>query len=527
MGDPRLILEATRRQPAKSGAGANYYGGAWGSSYFGAQTSDSRGRLILPTVRTEDQIHAPERTILALKSRLLAENYGPGAALWNLATLIGALKPQAAGKDLEWNKLAEAYFDRVTTSPLTFDAGGRLTLNTYQPMTTFRRMVDGDMATVLTRSNTGHARVMGYEGLCIESGRNQAPPEWIDGVRCNPQTRFPLEYSFAERGPKGETIYRVVPASKVIHHMTQRSFGARRGVPALAHALNDFHDIIETKSFQKQMIKVASLIGLTRRADPGPNAMPYNLGIGTPMQQTPWQSPTALAEVTTEPEAKLKFEQAVEGGLMSSAPFDVVHDDRPHPNGEEFKKSLLRECAIGLNFPPQLLFYMDDPGGAYARIILELASRAIIDHHVNHLAPMVRRLWAYVIALGTQLGEIPYPSSSDWMKIRLTPPRMPTADIGRTGRLMIELRRACMTTHSRLYEEQGLDYEEEMEQCAREFQQLMQLEAKYSLPPGVLTQSLVSPQASAAMVQDHSDAGNSASGSDPEDDTAGTSSAAS
>lgn len=501
MGDPRLILEATRRQPAKSAVGANYYGGAWGSSYFGAQTSDSRGRLILPNIRTEDQIRAPERTILALKSRLLAENYGPGAALRNLATLIGALKPQSASKDEAWRPLAEDYFDRVTNSPLTFDAGGRFTLTTYQPMTTFRRMVDGDMATVLGRSNSGHARVMGYEGLCIETGPKQMPPDWIDGVRCNPQTRFPLQYSFAERGPKGETVYRIVDAASVIHHMTSWSFGARRGVPALAHALNDFHDIIETKSFQKQMIKVASLIGLTRRSDAGPAAMPYNLGIGTPLQSSAWQPPTAAAPVTTEPEQKMRFEEAVEGGMMSTAPFDVVHDDRPHPNGEEFKKSLLRECAIGLNFPPQLLFYMDDPGGAYARIILEMAARAIIDHHVNHLAPMVRRLWAYVIALGAQTGEIPYPSTSDWMKIRLTPPRMPTADIGRTGRLMIELRRACLTSHSRLYEEQGLDYEEEMEQCAREFQQLMQLEVKYGLPSGVLTQSLLSPQAAAMMAQ--------------------------
>jgi len=516
MGDPRLIIDAVRRpatlQAAAGGAASNGY---WGSSYFGAQPSDARGRLILPSVRTEDQLLGPERTILALKSRLLAENYGPGAALWNLACLIGSLKPQAASRDAAWNDLAEAYFNRVTNSPLTFDAGGRLTLNTYQVMTTYRRMVDGDMATVLTRSQSGHARVMGYEGLCMEAGPKQPAPEWIDGVRCDPRTRFPLEYSFAERGLKNETIYRILPAATVIHHTTQRTFASRRGVPALAHALNDFHDIIETKSFQKQMIKVASLIGLTRRGDANAGGPAFNLGVGAPLQQAPWDPPAASTASTAEPEVKMKFEEAVEGGMISTAPFDVVHDDRPHPNGEEFKKSLLRECAIGLNFPPQLLFYLDDPGGAYARIILEMAARAIMDHHVNHLAPMVRRLWAYVIAMGIQLGEVPAPSAGDWTKIRLTPPRMPTADIGRTGKLMIELRRACLTSHSRLYEELGLDYEEEVRQCAKEFRMLMDLETEYGLPSGVLTQSLLSPQAASMMAADQGDEGQGQGGPVP------------
>lgn len=503
MGDPKLILDAPRQTGTiGTGATAVPWNGIWGTSYFGAQFSESRGQLVLPDADTEKQLQAPERTLLALKSRLLAENYGPGAALRNLASLIGALNARSASKDKAWAALNDEYFQRVTQSPLTFDAGGRLTLTTYQPMTTLRWMVDGDMATVLAVSDSGHGRVMGYEGLCIEAGPNQKPPEWFDGVRCDPQTRFPLDYSFAERGLRGETVYRIVPAISVIHHMAQTTFGARRGVPALAHALNDFHDIIETKGFQKQMIKVASLIGLTRRADPGMNAAPYNLGIGAPLQQKPWVPPGESSAPTTQPEVKLKFEQAVEGGMMATAPFDVVHDDRPHPNGEEFKKSLLRECAIGLNFPPQLLFYMDDPGGAYARIILEMAAKTILDHHINHLAPMVRRLWAYFTAMGIKKGDLPAPATSDWMKIRLTPPRMPTADLGRMGKLMIELRRACLTSHSRLYEELGLDYQIEIEQCAKEFAELMALEQKHNLPPGVLTQSLLSPQAASMIPQE-------------------------
>lgn len=465
------------------------------TTYFGAQFSESRQSMQLGPKDAADQLRAPERTILALKSRVLAENYGPGAALWNLASMIGALKVQSISGDPTWSALAEEYFNRITGSALSFDAAGRHALGMYQVMTTFRRLVDGDAFTAYTDSPSGHARVMGYEGLCVEQGRDKNPYRWADGIECDPITRFPLRYCFIGKDAKGAPTERVLEGRVVHHHVTNRTFSARRGVPAMAHALNNFQDIIETTAFQKQAMKIAAMIGLTPKADPNPGGPFANAGLGAPLQRESVYLPPTTSAAPTSPQTKVIYEEAMAGGLVGTRPFDVVHDDRPHPNGESFKQTLLREAAIGLNMPPQLLFFMDDPGGAYARIILDLASRTIADHHANHLAPFMRRTWAYVIALGIKSGDVPAPSKGDWLKIKLTPPRMPTADIGKMGRLYIELRRIGLQSHRAIYEELGMDYEDEIDQVGAEFRLFLDTEKKYNLPPGSLTNSLL-PQGS-------------------------------
>jgi hypothetical protein len=143
---------------------------------------------------------------------------------------------------------------------------------------------------------------------------------------------------------------------------------------------------------------------------------------------------------------------------------------------------------------------MDDPGGAWTRTILELTAKAVADHHAQHQAPMVRRLWAYTIAMGIKRGDVPSPQRGTWTKIRLTPPRNITADLSKIGRLNIELRQHLQTTFAHLYEELGLDWESELEQTAREARYLIDLEGKYNLPTGMLTQALFSQQSASALL---------------------------
>jgi hypothetical protein len=59
------------------------------------------------------------------------------------------------------------------------------------------------------------------------------------------------------------------------------------------------------------------------------------------------------------------------------------------------------------------------------------------------------------------------------------------------GALLIELRRAGLTTDAAHYEALGLDYETEIDQVAREFAMRRDKEIEYGLPPGSLTASLM------------------------------------
>lgn len=474
---------ATPTAPSVAGAGADV---AAFSPYLATQESPSRGRMWTFGEDTRRQLDPWARTVLMLKSRTLVENFGPAKALRHLASLIGALKPQANSGDTAWDALAEARFDAITNSPLIFDAGGRHTFATWQKNVIFRQFVDGDAFSVLTETTSGAARIAGREAHQVCGSENP----WRDGVMTD-ANGFPLAYRFTTDPGSGKST--ILPVMNVHHHASFGTLGGTRGTPALAHFINHGHDILETNGFVKAAIKLAATIGLTRRADAGHGINPSALGLGAPAAAAPFQSANAATGLPQT--TQLRVEDIFSGSLVSSVPLDTLHDDRPGPNFQSFKESLMRECAQGLGVAPAILFFMDDPGGANGRVQVDMFARFVAAQHAEFLLPFCQRFWTYAIAKEMKQGRLPYPSKGEFWRVRWTPPRSLTADMGRMGRLAIEMRKALMTSFSRHYEELGLHYEEELEQCAREQRQLIDLEAKYGLPPGSLSQGLLPPNA--------------------------------
>ena len=433
---------------------------------------------------TRTQLTPWSRLTLILKSRTLVENYGPAKALYNLAALIGSLKPQANSGDKAWDALAEARFNAIAYSPLSFDAAGKRTFATWQTFSTFRRFTDGDIFSILTESTTGTARIAGREAHQCATGQDT---RFLDGVLVD-SNGYANAYNFRHLDTQKDYVLQP-PA--VHHHAAWSTLGGTRGTPALAHAINDMHDAMETKGFVKRAIKTAALMGLTRRQDTSANGMiPANWGAAAPIETDNF-SPAGAGYGTVQAEKRLSFEDVFDSGILSSVPLDTIHDDRPHPNAEEFQKRLMRETAIGLGVPPAIMFFMDDPSGAEIRTHLEIFARFIVDQHANHLLPFCQRFWTYCIAKEIKSGRLPAPASGDFWKVRWSPPKNITADLGKTGNLLIALRKACLTTYAAHYEALGLDYEDELRQCAIEMRMMLDLEAEYQLPQGSLTNSLL------------------------------------
>lgn len=485
----RRRIKATQQSRPMVPASAVYYGA---SGYIATQESPARGRMITFAEDTRRQLSPWARLTLILKSRTLVENYGPAKALWNLAGLIGALKPQAMSGDRAWDELAEKRFNEIAYSPLSFDRAGQFTFSTWQTFTTYRRFVDGDVFSFLTETTSGAAAIAGREAHQCGGGEGDG---WIDGVLTD-SNGYALRYNF--RSLSGGKDYTVLPP-QVHHHRTISTMGGTRGAPCLAHAINDMHDALEIKGYVKRAIKTAALMGLTRRADNTGNGSPSNFGLAAAVETDNF-SPAGAGYGNTQSGKPVTFEDVFDSGIMSAVPLDVVHDDRPHPNAEEFQKRLMREAAIGLGVPPQILFFMDAPGGAEIRTQLDIFDRFIRDQHANYLLPFCQRFWTYLIAKEMKAGRLPYPSKGDFWKVRWSPPKSITADIGRVGSLTIDLLRAGLTTSAAHYESQGLDYEQELDQVGAEFRRRMDTEEKYGLPPGSLTAALMPPNYSPAAM---------------------------
>lgn len=466
--------------------------------WIAVQESPARGQLQVGVPDTRRWMEPHEHKILLLKSRTLVANSGNAqGALNSITNMVGMLKPQARCEDVAWCKLAEARFAAVTGSPMMFDASGRHTFETAQAMLTELCARDGDVFTLLTRSEGGFPRFAFREAHeCRTPWGGEGIRDWNNGVRTN-RERFPVAYRFAEAdgwGPEKE--YTV--SQRQIHHTARfKTLGQTRGTPALAHAINDLHDIMETKGFVKQAIKLAAMIGLTRRQDAPHGMTPSSLGVASPVTFEEPFAPQAGDESsgqTVQTDRVLTFEDLYAGGIISSVPLDTLHDERPHPNQGEFNNRILREIAAGIGLPHQLLYWMDDPGGAYSRIQLEACCRWTVREHADRLRPWCQRVWNYVIAVEMQSGRLPYPSKGEWWKVKWCPQRSMTADLGKMGKLMIELRKMLMTTYAAYYEELGMDYEEELSQTSLELKYIKELEKRDGHEPGELSAALSTQQ---------------------------------
>ena len=466
------------------------------SPWWGTQRSTTRKPLFTFQADPAYQLTPSARTDLDVHAQTLAANTGLAAALKPLARIVGSLRPQARTGDPAYNALLEAAFQRVAGSPLIFDAAGVHDFYQYQTDITETRLIRGELFSVFTETTEGAARIAS-RGAHTVGGRTEDPgtstgleDPWYDGIRSD-SNGFPLAYHFpGTRGKPGI----VLDSRQVYHHANRHALGARRGVTALAPAINNIRDIVEITGNLKTAIKAASAVGITRRQDTPHGLPPSALGLAGPISADPFAAPDSLAASTTDLPAAppLAFEDFVSSGIFSQVPLDVLHDDRPHPNIMAFKADLMRDIAAGIGVPHQLLFFMDDPGGAWSRILLEALVKFIVDQYNNHLRPFCQRFWVYAIAKEIKAGRLPPPprgmTPQQMWNVRWCPPRNITADIARIGRLSIELKAAFMTTFASYYEELGMDWEEELTQCAQEIAYCRNLEATTpGLQPGDLT----------------------------------------
>ena len=251
------------------------------SPYFATQESNSRRELWTFRDDTRRQLTASSLQVLRLKSRTLIANYGPANALDYLSWMVGPLKPQSISGDASWSELAEEAFQRIAMSPPHFlMLRGRINFAQAQVrICLFHPWSDGDAFSILTETESGSARVAMREGHQVAQ-----PPEadavWNNGVKVTGDN-FPLAYWFPAQDGSGKG--RALPSSAVHHHARFTTLGATRGTPILAHAINHFHDIIETNGFVKQAIKQAALMGLTRLSDSTGNGTPSLHGLGAPL----------------------------------------------------------------------------------------------------------------------------------------------------------------------------------------------------------------------------------------------------
>lgn len=462
------------------------------AAFDGAGTSTRRGYIYAPK-NTRTELTSYTRETMLTRARWLTRNVGLAKrCAWGLARMAGWMSPVALTKDKEWNKLATDLFERrYGNSAIAFDAQGRQNFYSYQPLITATRLQDGDFLTVFTQSANGLAQVMSYEGHQIGNSLASTDTNIRDGVWLNKFDRA-LGYNVLDDMRKGTLI----PANKAVLHADFMSVGHVRGVTGFHHAINNLIDLTEIKADLKTGIKIANRQGhyiintLPQTRSTAPLGM--TAATGTPQLQTDTQ--WSIQDLYSADKASGK---SIE--LKAGQELKTLLDQRPHPNTMAFHDELVRDIAAGFDLASEVLWNIAALGGASVRYVMADAQKAVERQQQLLVDQFLTRFWLYFVSLEIAAGRLRPCEDPNWYLVGWQPPAKLTVDIGREGRLSIDLHKAGMLTLQSWYGSQGTDWKDSIDQSVEEYaykmRACMEAEKKYGFP---IRPELVWPDTSAA-----------------------------
>lgn len=429
------------------------------SSFEAANPSRRRGWIPRTTLDSSKRLTGGDRKTILSSANWAFDNIGLARRIINgLTSHVGYLTPQACTADKAWNTLAEETFqNRAGFAPI-FDRAGKLNFYDWQLANTRARLKDGDLLTVLSETGqnngtgtAGFAQVIVYESAQIDDGQDPADRSNLrDGVFID---KFGKHISYRIVNHDDRTQWTSIPAEDSIFFASFERPGQVRGISALAHALIHIQDRAEVWGDVKHAIKVAAQVGMYKKRE-APTAFPgqHLAQDGTPV------------DVDLSASIKQNIEKVYGSGFVDSLQrgesWELLHDDRPHPNQREFLEDLVRDIAWGVpdgGVPPEVLWQMAGQTGPNTRFLMADFQRWIGVGQMR-LRAICQRFWVYFLAKELVAKRLPFPQGDDqWWKCDWVPQADLTIDRGREGRLELEQLRMGATTHHEVYKRNGGD----------------------------------------------------------------------
>lgn len=429
------------------------------SGFEAANPSQRRGWLPWTTLDSSRMLSGHDRRVILRSANWAYANIGLARRIVNgLANLVGYLTPQAATSDKPWNTLVEETYRNRAGFPGIFDRAGKLNDRTWQIANTRARLKDGDLLTVLSSSASGaFAQVIVYEAPQIDNGQTSDPPPNLrDGVFLD---KFGRHTAYRIVDPSDPTKWATVPAEDAIFFADFERPGQVRGISALAHALIHLQDRAEVWGDVKHAIKVAAQVGLQKVREKM-TAFP-----GQHFSQTPDAIDTGVTDAAGDPILQ-NTEKIMGSGYVhthgAGEKFELLHDDRPHPNQREFLEDLVRDIAWGVGVAPEVLWQLAGQTGPNTRYLMAELQRWIAQEQMR-LQSICQRFWVYFVAKEMIAGRLPFPKDEQWWKCDWVPQADLTIDRGREGKLQLEQLRYGATTFDEVWKSNGGDFESAMD----------------------------------------------------------------
>ena len=146
--------------------------------------------------------------------------------------------------------------------------------------------------------------------------------------------------------------------------------------------------------------------------------------------------------------------------------------DRPSMSAQAFEDRIISGALYAMEWDPNFALAIKEPGGAYARTVIEKIRRSVANGQ-KVVKKWARRVDGWALSVAMTNGDLPYPSDGDWYSWDYQGPARITADTGNEQNARREGYKLGMTTLKSEQAEGGNWWEETRAQRSVEIDDLL------------------------------------------------------
>ncbi len=394
---------------------------------------------------------------------------------WNVSAVRGTINemaslavqswiPQFEGADQAWGKQVEDWLfehDKICDV-----RGWPFNMSAYRKNLIRGVLVDGDMATMLTKTAEGYPMIQvfpahrissGYAENTVIEGRYDGA-RIIDGCIVDGTGRVMAYRVWSEQSEYGGT-FTDVPARDMFLSYLIETPDQIRGISTLGASCFDWQDVSDARRFELIAQKLIASIGIIETNETGEADKTKKL-IGRSAANFDATEKTKLSTTATETVDGVSIRYHRAGANQK---LEAFTGDRPTANQQVFRDDVIREALHGLGWSFDFSYNPTKIGGASMRVVVDRINRKLDCLRDETIRQAQTRIDGYRIAsvmdnpLRTDKKIVLFPFNAEWFKWNYQGPAKLTADAKYNSEVDQSERRTGLKSLSKAAAERG-DY---------------------------------------------------------------------
>ncbi|MBM3836202.1 MAG: phage portal protein [Verrucomicrobia bacterium] len=346
-------------------------------------------------------------------------------ALLEQCALSFPLEPTYVGVDKEWGKQAEEWL--LNWHRINSVRGEIYDQDTQNRLLLLGAKIDGDIYVALTETEDKYPLLQHIRGHRIGNRYNvsivEAGP--YEGLRiCNGvvKNKFGRAVAYKILGETPDED-RIVSARSLVPCYRPDFSDQGRGISHLCASITSFYDINRLRDYEMRAQQIGSSIGIIEQNEDGE------------ADQAAASVELPSAGSNTVGTASGLITETIEEGLIryfksgTGSGLEAFRQDRPSADASRFEDKIATGALYGIEWDPNFALAIKEPGGVWARTIIEKVRRCIANNQ-KMVARVQQRTDGYGLSKAIKLGLLPYPPNGDWYSWEYTGPARITADSG-------------------------------------------------------------------------------------------------